>query len=469
MGRAVVIVALLGGLGGTLAVRSSVTRAEEGAIAAIEARRGPAPRVTWKNPGLEGWQPVFEASPYRGPSTPPPGWTHLARPTRFRVPVFDTPEKPRSLIARMRRGDVVPARRADTSRHCHDLGERGTWWQIPDGYICSTSGYEIAQRLDRLDEPQRRPAVHRPLPFRYGHVTTKGAPRFSRRPTAAELAATRNLARDSAVPAVVVERMWDDFFLALDRRVQVGDEELFRTVYGEYVRAEDVRILETPPMRGEKLGGQVKLPLAFVYGADSSPLFCDEDERLVECGAAEKHARFRPRARIERDGRTYLKGPQGAYISSDRVRVARAIPLAPGVSSDERWIHVNLQNQTLVAYEGETPVYATLISSGKETHATPTGLYQVQRKFLTKIMRGNDPKEGIYHVEEVPWTTYYYGAYALHGAYWHNTFGQVRSHGCTNIAPADARWLYYWGEPELRPQFHAEVNQRAMHIHFTDG
>lgn len=114
-------------------------------------------------------------------------------------------------------------------------------------------------------------------------------------------------------------------------------------------------------------------------------------------------------------------------------------------------------------------MYATLISSGKETHKTPTGLYQVRRKFLTKIMRGEDPKEGIYHVEEVPWTTYYYGAYALHGAYWHNTFGQVRSHGCTNIAPADARWLYYWGEPSLHPQFHAQVNEKAMHVHFTDG
>lgn len=447
---------------------SPSVQAEEGSMAALEARSAPRVRVQWRAPTLDDWQPVFPAQAYRGPKAPPAGWSHLARPTAFRVAVYDTPEKPRNLIARMRRGDVVPARKAVTERTCYDNGETGSWWEIPDGYICSTSGYEIATRLEPLEEPQRRPAVQQPLPFRYGRIITQGAPRFSRRPSPAELAATRNLGRDDAVPAVVVERMWDDFFVALDRQVDVGDETLFRTVYGEYVRAEDVKILEPPAMRGEKLGADVKLPLAFVYGPETSPLYCEEAGRFAECGVAQRHARFAPRGFVSRDGARFVRGPEGALISSDAVRIVRAIDLPPGVSADERWVHVDLASQFLVAYEGRKPVYATLISSGKETHKTPSGLYQVQRKYLSKIMRGEDPNEGIYHVEEVPWITYYYGAYALHGAYWHNTFGAVRSHGCTNIAPADARWLYYWGEPELKPQFHAEVNQKAMHIHFTD-
>jgi lipoprotein-anchoring transpeptidase ErfK/SrfK len=61
---------------------------------------------------------------------------------------------------------------------------------------------------------------------------------------------------------------------------------------------------------------------------------------------------------------------------------------------------------------------------------------------------------------------YYYGTYALHGAYWHNTFGNVRSHGCTNIAPADARWLFHWSEPEVRWGWHARFVRDGTYVFF---
>jgi hypothetical protein len=70
-------------------------------------------------------------------------------------------------------------------------------------------------------------------------------------------------------------------------------------------------------------------------------------------------------------------------------------------------------------------------------------------------MRGEDPVDGPYEVEEVPWTMYYSGGYALHGAYWHDQFGRVRSHGCTNLAPADARWLLRWTDPPLPAGWHS--------------
>ncbi|MBW2162731.1 MAG: L,D-transpeptidase [Deltaproteobacteria bacterium] len=83
-------------------------------------------------------------------------------------------------------------------------------------------------------------------------------------------------------------------------------------------------------------------------------------------------------------------------------------------------------------------------------------------------MNATDPIDGFYEVEEVPWTLYYHGGYALHGAYWHTDFGKVRSHGCTNIAPVDARWLYYWSEPEVPAAWHAVRFQReTTWIQFT--
>jgi hypothetical protein len=59
-------------------------------------------------------------------------------------------------------------------------------------------------------------------------------------------------------------------------------------------------------------------------------------------------------------------------------------------------------------------------------------------------MSGDDPVDGPYDIGEVPWVMYYKDSFAVHGAYWHDVFGVTRSHGCTNLAPADARWLLLW-------------------------
>ena len=51
-----------------------------------------------------------------------------------------------------------------------------------------------------------------------------------------------------------------------------------------------------------------------------------------------------------------------------------------------------------------------------------------------------------YYLEDVPWILYFDKSRALHGAYWHNGYGYPRSHGCVNLSPADAQWLYNWAE-----------------------
>lgn len=443
---------------------------EDSTLARLEppARSAEGPDLHWRRPSLQEWRPVFAAENYHGPQTPPAGWTHLARSEGFQIAVYDTPEKPRSTVANVRRGDVLAARRAETDRTCYDNGQTGSWWEVPGGYICSTSGFTIAERLAPLEPPQRRPAVNMPLPFRYARITKDGAPRWRRKPSASQLGACDDLSPGDPTPAGVIECMWDDFFVALDHRDTVGDVELLRTVYGEWVRADDAKILETPPLIGERIDAANPLPIAFVYGADEIDLYCaDGEDAAAPCGVAERYARFSPKGFTARDGRSFVRGPDDALVPAENVRVVRGRSRPPGVQPGEPWVHIDLANQAFVAYEGDEPVYASLISSGKPGHDTPTGLYRVQRKYLSKIMRGHDPKEGIYHVEEVPWTTYYYGSYAVHGAYWHNTFGAVRSHGCTNVAPADARWLYYWGDPALKPQFHAQVKEQALALYFT--
>lgn len=117
--------------------------------------------------------------------------------------------------------------------------------------------------------------------------------------------------------------------------------------------------------------------------------------------------------------------------------------LPPGVGSQERWIDVNLTTQTLVAYEGETPVLQSLISSGTWQYPTVTGQFRTWIKYESQNMTGYHLGYN-YELPNVPYVMYFYKDFAIHGAYWHNNFGTPMSHGCVNMNPTDAGWLFEW-------------------------
>ncbi|MBE9208322.1 L,D-transpeptidase [Nostoc sp. LEGE 06077] len=107
--------------------------------------------------------------------------------------------------------------------------------------------------------------------------------------------------------------------------------------------------------------------------------------------------------------------------------------------SNQRWIQINLSTQRLTAWEGKKPVYAVTISTGKQSTPTRIGSFKIQSKHKSARMRGRD-----YDVPNVPYTMFYQGNYGIHGAYWHNKFGTPVSHGCINVAPNHAKWLFNW-------------------------
>ena len=107
--------------------------------------------------------------------------------------------------------------------------------------------------------------------------------------------------------------------------------------------------------------------------------------------------------------------------------------------SGQRWIEIRLRSQRLLAWQGNQLVYAVVVSTGKSATPTPTGIFNIQSKHPTARMQGED-----YNVPDVPHVMYYSGNYGIHGAYWHRSFGIPISHGCTNVAPDHAEWLYRW-------------------------
>lgn len=159
---------------------------------------------------------------------------------------------------------------------------------------------------------------------------------------------------------------------------------------------------------------------------------------------------------LEQKGKLVRIG-DGEWLPASEVRVPTraAPPDEVDVKLGERWVDVELATQTLVAYEGARPVFATLVSTGKgrqgSATATPKGVARVWIKLLTSDMDNleDDHASRYYRMEDVPFVQYFSKGVGLHAAYWHRSFGQVRSHGCVNLAPLDAQRLFWWSAPHL--------------------
>jgi len=141
----------------------------------------------------------------------------------------------------------------------------------------------------------------------------------------------------------------------------------------------------------------------------------------------------------------------------------------------KKWIDVSIKRQMLVAYEGTRPVYATLVSTGmggmgdpETTHATIRGTFMIHAKHVSGTMDGDEGSDA-FDLRDVPYIQYFHEGFALHGAYWHDEFGKVRSHGCVNLAPADAAWLFGWTDPVVPAEWHGAVNREAGTLVYTHG
>jgi lipoprotein-anchoring transpeptidase ErfK/SrfK len=148
------------------------------------------------------------------------------------------------------------------------------------------------------------------------------------------------------------------------------------------------------------------------------------------------------------------------------MRAAEGTKTRPGdaprdLKPGEKWVDVNVTTQTLDAYEGDKPVFATAVTTGlvdkedkEKDHHTPPGTFRIREKHIAATMDGDVASDGPYSIEDVPWIMYFSGSYALHGAFWHNQFGRTKSHGCVNMAPQDAKAIFAWTEPKLPEGWH---------------
>jgi lipoprotein-anchoring transpeptidase ErfK/SrfK len=147
------------------------------------------------------------------------------------------------------------------------------------------------------------------------------------------------------------------------------------------------------------------------------------------------------------------------YVPATHLRLIPTNELAPisaDVPSYEKRIEVHIPEQVMIAYEYDQPIFMARIASGavfsNGDYSTPTGRHETFHKRASRHMaRGNLAANG-YDLPGVPWNSYITeDGIAFHGTYWHNNFGRPRSHGCINLTPQAAKWVYLWSKPEAPP------------------
>ncbi len=395
------------------------------------------------------------------------------------------------------------------------------WFRVePDGYVCH--GPETT--LDPEDPAYVAIRAHRgreddPFPYDYGESI--GTPRFAALPSLDEqrreewdfeqhqekVRAARAKAEgtdplyallDLAPAGATAPDLPDFGGLVREARPRVirGSTIAWSRAYDDatgrtwlytsdhaWVPKDRVRPYPRSEFEGVWLRGGVQLPLAFARKA-KRPLYRWDGATFVESDERVERLAWVPVSdeRKVHGGLAYVElAKGGVWLREVDFSVARASstppyleaelapretePDAAGRSEPPRrtWIDVSVFGGTLVAYEGRTPVFATLISPGRggtpipgrdpvSTASTPTGAFRVDGKFRWATMVSSSDSNIVH--SEVQYVQNFHGPHALHGAYWHDAFGELKSGGCVNLSPKDSKTLFEWTDPPLPKDWH---------------
>lgn len=270
--------------------------------------------------------------------------------------------------------------------------------------------------------------------------------------------------------SVLMRRMERGFYVSLDRDITRGGRKYFRTQSNGFIPFSAIVPVKPSAFQGADLSvpsdgvadPEKVLPLAWVMSKDHFAYAANKTGKLRPAKKPGYHYRFHVTGTVEQGGTTFLTAADGQCFRTRDVTRLDAREKPPEVGNDEKWLDINLSTQTLVAYVGSKPVYATLVSTGRikdeldplKNFETPSGMFRITSKHLSATMDGDHALDGPYSIEDVPYVMYFQLAYALHAAFWHNGFGRPRSHGCINLAPADAKFVFNFIEPFLPVPWH---------------
>lgn len=280
------------------------------------------------------------------------------------------------------------------------------------------------------------------IDYHYGHVRTKNAPVYGSLDDA--------VAGKKSAAARVIDSSFT--YISYSEETEVDGRRFYLLDSGGWMTANDVsRITAVPPYQGVTFTRTPERPFGWILGwLSDGPV---ETKRTPGTQTNDYTGHKLMNHEVVQVYATQKVGSDDWYmIGPDEwlphKLVARVLPntTPPQGVTNDRWIEVNLYEQTLAVYDHHEMVFATLIASGMEPFWTRPGLFQIKTKLDTTPMRGSFEADhsDAYYLDNVPWTMYFDEARALHGAYWRTQLGFAQSHGCVNLSVGDAHWLYNW-------------------------
>ncbi len=311
----------------------------------------------------------------------------------------------------------------------------GAYLEAPDDCVALGPSIYLTNlaRMGLTGSPVPLPAVQpdpslASLPFRYFHVITDTPIPITSAP-------------GDATGSQLLYKGFD--YISYKDRLDTGHGIYYMTQNGGWVIGRGERYQEIPKFQGLQFTATPRSSFGWTF--EDIPVKTGPGYNAPETGR--RLAPFTPVQIYDTqnvDGADWNLIGLGQWVEARKVAQVVVTTTPPdGSNSTTRWIDVNLAEQTLAVYDNNQIVFATVIASGMEPFWTRPGLFQIQQKKETETMRNNDPSD-FYYIEDVPWTMYFDGPRALHGAFWRTRFGYPQSHGCVNLSVGDAHWLYDW-------------------------
>ncbi len=379
------------------------------------------------------------------------------------------------------------------------------WYElVTGGYVCGKFATTDANSKDLASAPHA-PFAEGGLPYEYGLNITNGTPMYRRRPLKRERkdlekglavgktkkdAGPVQVSADPDAPwymkdnkgqrpqvkidelrageqgGLVVFRMVRGFYLGLDKELSTPSGKFWRTTQGFLVPSDHVLVHKaTSELQGVDLaapGEKRHLPLGWITNPEQWKYKIGEDGKVHRNEHVDRFTvvQLTGQRKVAED-KAYWETEEGWWMRDMDGTIARPSPAPKDLAPGEKWIDVNLSTQTLIAFEGDKPVFATLVSTGRHNnedktkdHRTVQGEFRIREKHVAATMEDDGAADGPYSIQDVPWIMYFEGSYALHGAFWHSKFGHERSHGCVNLHPIDARHVFAWAGPNLPSGWH---------------
>ncbi len=339
------------------------------------------------------------------------------------------------------------------------------WYAVrPFGFVCSE--HVRASKLPPEPGTALPPLPGRRVPHNYAIVRNDGVPAYA---SVADVRA-----------GIIARELADNMSLVVDDAIEIDGAGYYRTRNGQLVPRESVGWMgQGSAWQGVVLDGFAAGPAFAWTAADKTVVRDRPDTAATALRTLAKRVRV-PLVESSGTGRErWWRIGENAWISATELNEVIVVDPPDGVSSAERqtktgndqWVDVDVGEQVLVAYNGSTPVFATLVASGKSS-PTPLGDYPVWAKVASMDMANQDWEDKPFMVQGVPWVLLFQGHNAIHGAYWHDRFGARRSHGCVNVAPIDAKWLFDWIGPTLPKGWTGYLPEdltRAPVVHVRDS